>query len=190
MLTFDYATFPNVPAPMDANDEPIVNEPLLRATQDLLHALDGTGAHYQGSWRVPLEDVVGEQFEGSDREIVLNGERCQTACCLAGWAATLASGVWAVKHPDGATSFDECLLSTDAELAEAERYYSGIWGARQVVAEFGRPLITAQLRAQLVLGLTTYEQALLFDGNNSLEDIDRVIEQIVAGETRPAPSYF
>lgn len=115
-----------------------VNVDLL--TKTLAHIEAHPETWYQEDWRVRTD--------------------CGTACCFAGWAATLDGCVWYVRDDDLA----EDDLDGWAELIT-------IGGATVGVGE----------HAAKILGLSRYDADRLFDGGNNLTALRRIVGELIAG---------
>jgi len=89
--------------------------------------------------------------------------RCGSGMCFAGWAATLAGGLWAVEDVDD----DEESGDTDmlvAEPGEAKADEDGnVWAFN---------------RAQRILGLSSDQACVLFGSDNSLDELRGMVRYL------------
>lgn len=92
---------------------------------------------------------------------------CGTACCIAG-KVTLEDGGVPVMHL-GAGSWTDRWL-TDVREGTSATYVQFPSGRR----------VTAEDYAQEALGLTDRQAMLLFNGDNELDDIIRVVAELIA----------
>lgn len=93
--------------------------------------------------------------------------RCETGLCVAGWGAQLAGGRWLFKDP---TSFHAYMLvagdGDDPEDCEVL---------------YGQRVISAHYRAMRLFGLTSSQAHVLFEADNTLADVRRIIGELCAG---------
>lgn len=83
--------------------------------------------------------------------------RCATGMCFAGWACTLAGGLW---------------ISDDDEVLVAE---PGEWPTHQWDGEV---VATARVRATRILGLDDAQASDLFSADNTIEDLRRIVAEL------------
>lgn len=140
-----------------------VNIPLLY--QVLGHITAHPETWYQGDWVAVINTHDGmrmyEVLASSDPQ----STHCMTAGCFAGWVGVLSPeiefiGVTPGTHPE-----------PNQRLLNAVKY-----NGRQV---------TLSHAAREVLGLTDHQSDRLFNGNNDLQDIARVVREIVEEAQRP-----
>jgi hypothetical protein len=117
------------------------------------------GRWYQRAW---VEDLVHDEKTG------FKTITCGSTACVAGWAVVVDGG----KFLD-----DENVLAVDADadIVEPSRYaYRRPDGTEVVVRS-----VSIERRAQRLLGLEKHEAAALFDGENSYQDVKRLLKQYI-----------
>jgi hypothetical protein len=123
--------------------------------------------HDQGAWRRASEEPGP----------------CGTKLCIAGWAAIKAGGVWVTDDPNHHL-FEELLAEPSddeglVEVIEADDDLPGMVGERYVSAEN---------RAQRVLGLNDRQAMRLFNGGisneSAVDQLRRTIRSAKAARTR------
>lgn len=160
----------------------MINLPLLQRTMD--HITAHQEAWNQGSWR---------QFQENDNA-------CGTAMCFAGWAAQLDEGIWLtdVLSPEGwylREEYSTYLLATPAEVAMAKNNEDSVqhelfWVNPTAdmltlndvqTGTSWMPIISAKTRARLRLGLTMDTCNILFNGDNTLDDLQEMTCDLLRG---------
>lgn len=102
---------------------------------------------YQGNWRALNEYLV-------------EGDRCQTTFCVAGYLAEIGGGEWVQADPSHGHA--HLLFATEGE--------SGAFD----MTEYARPVVTAWRRAANLLGIEEGQVDDMFGGNNDADDIRRM----------------
>lgn len=92
--------------------------------------------------------------------------------CIAGHAAILAGGRWAIEDPDHALHF--VLVPEDDDLTKDVGIYDAADGWD------GEPLraVTVSVRARRVLGLTNEQALRLFDSRNDLHRLHVIVSDL------------
>lgn len=110
----------------------------------------------------PLLRRTMEQIETHPETWDQANYRCDTGMCFAGWACELSGGTWSTG-PDGPLS--DYLI---AEPDDGEDMF-GRWDMR---------LVTAHNRARRLLGLDGGQADELFDQDNDLDDLRRMVAEL------------
>lgn len=193
-------------------DTPVLNVDLLDRVVDYAaeHAAGRLGdlgpdipdgvAWIQHTWRYlfdldgdPVDDCVSTSVAADGTVVASRPDVCGTAMCVAGITATLEGGIWL-----DALDLPEALLyhPRDEELRRL-LYTHEIPRERVVDATAARALdlpvgsvvrvTPVRVRAQVLLGLTDEEAALLFDGGyDTVDELRRRADRIRAGALRDA----
>lgn len=104
-----------------------------------------------------------------DQGVWVNTTSCGTACCIAGKAVAVAGGAYEFERTD-----DEDYIETNGTDLVMTGFAIMPNGRSTYIDEGAREF----------LGLNIEESRMLFEGDNSLEDIREVIRDIKAGEYR------
>jgi hypothetical protein len=117
--------------------------------------------------------------------------RCNTGMCFAGQAVAMDGATWLTLNPGPLDVNDDDLPWNQAELARLSQY---VLAREDEEPTATRPydneleqympigVVTAEHRAMNLLGLTRYESQQLFDYENKLADIDRILARWAMNE--------
>lgn len=129
---------------------------------------------YQGSW-VAIVDNDGEKVWPENW--VDNQNECRTACCFAGQAAVLSG----IRQPSvkeiQALGYGDWYVSKTGETIWSTKY-STPSGAE-----------TVSSWAQEALGLTSWQSEILFEGDNTLRDLRKLVDLIISGDLENDEDY-
>jgi hypothetical protein len=114
-----------------------------------------------------LLDAVIDQIEQYPISWNQSTWRCETGMCVAGWAAELAGGTW-LTRADNEDSAELLAADPDDTPSYVFEHTSGAM------------CITASNRAARLLGIEDDDRE-LFDGNNSLNTIKDIRDELRAG---------
>lgn len=92
--------------------------------------------------------------------------RCETGMCYAGWAITLAGGKWA--FPVSGDYSDRYVIANTQDNPD------------HVFLDHGLQVINPSDRAERLLGITEIEGCRLFEWENTIEDIERIVNELVS----------
>ena len=92
--------------------------------------------------------------------------RCGTGMCIAGWGCELAGGRW-LHAPDG--FWPDLLVAETGDDPEIIRRLDD------------RDVIDVGIRARRIFGLTYSQAEVLFDAENDLDDLRRIVGELCAG---------
>jgi len=123
---------------------------------------DGEPSWFQASWAFNLKEAVNDgaiRPENPLYQEVQEENHCGTAYCVAGYAAHKAGFALAPAE-----------TSSNQPLVKVEFEYNGLRYSNQSWEQAG----------QIALGLTYHEAKVLFNGDNSKNDIQRIMNQILA----------
>lgn len=152
-------------------------EPNIALLDKVLDQIQLTDEWSQGDWRnvINYNEVRDEK-----------ADRCKTAMCFAGWAVELDGGKWLYSNKELARAIiNNQTYRTDALHATAEEIRAKTYYLTDHSLTDGQvPVVDAESRARSILGLTTIEADSLFRGENSLEDLKRIVGDIKSGASR------
>lgn len=113
----------------------------------------------------PLLDKVLDHIRAHPEQHQQQQFRCETGMCVAGWAAELAGRKWA--FPAGLGWPSSLVLAEPGEL-----FVKTTGDGAYVVECFDA--------ASALLGLTETDAYDLFEGSNTLSDIERIVDELRA----------
>lgn len=121
---------------------------------------------------VPLLRATWEQIMAHPERWMQSSWKCGTAYCVGGWIAKLDNGRWLPG--------EEATLRPRRDDPHEDRYR--VYVEAHDRDEWG---VDVEDRAQRVAGLTNAEALRLFNGANTLEDVRKALERVLAraGET-------
>jgi hypothetical protein len=118
--------------------------------------------HKQSQWcRIPVADIV----VNPDATVTVPFD-CGTAYCVAGWACELNGFDPVVSVHE---VYESMLWDSDSDIATPE-------------CTDGEKTYLIEHKAQELLGLTSDQASVLFDGSNTLEDCNRYIDALCTGQ--------
>lgn len=114
---------------------------------------------------VPLLKQTLDYVETHPEEWTQRFYRCGTGMCFAGWAAVLDGGTWYDAELKGPWIEDMVARPDDPDL--------DVFLMRD-----GARTVDVECRARRILGLTEDEASELFDGDNTLDDLRRIVREL------------
>lgn len=133
------------------------NAPELRRV--LAHVEANQDRWHQGAWRIALADLDGPEDQP---------ERCGTAFCFAGWKCELDGVTWKQAIPtwSGGDAFGD---------------------ERDMIVMPTGGVISAERYARKAFGLTREQADLLFDPENELDDLRRIVAELCTEAEQVTP---
>ncbi|BAH52255.1 hypothetical protein [Rhodococcus opacus] len=134
----------------------------------LAHIKANPDEWYQGDWRAPRTYLYNDA-DGSDSP-------CGTAMCFAGWTVELTGGKFA--HPADSSGYAEGVFTGSVDDYGTGHFDDTAENAHVVETDEG--LVHVEQYAMKALGLGIADARLLFHGSNTLEDLHRRVDYLVA----------
>lgn len=116
---------------------------------------------------VPLLRETLARIEANPAEWDQTSYRCDSGMCFAGWACDLSGGTW--PFPPTSYSYAHYLDAVDGDPVD------------EVKVIDGRRVVVAQDRARRILGLRWAVAGRLFEADNDLVDLRRLVTGICEG---------